>query len=301
MTRRYGRCSRDWTRDTYRRPAKFDPLSATCVDHQQCWDYDQNMICPEDKLTTAGTAKCQCRTDMRWNSQESECQLYLDVDCSKITYDTPADPVILKAVEVTIARLNSTENEDSNNLLVAGNETEAGVKDETAAAAKEAAAEAAEKKAIGRDATLENSLLNSMDAKTSTPDQITEAYCRDVDSLSFEFQTQEDPRRGGGGGMGVGGIIGIIVLVLGLTSCCCLCAICCACKGVLDCCKKKDTRSPSPVAFSAVQNQEEYQNNQQHMNMNAGPDQPGYPSATQSYKPPDAQPSYAPIYPPMNQ
>ena len=25
---------------------------------------------------------------MRWNERESECQLYLDVDCSSVTYDT---------------------------------------------------------------------------------------------------------------------------------------------------------------------------------------------------------------------
>lgn len=249
-----------------------------------------NLICNLE-LTTTGTGKCQCRTDMKWNSQESECQLYLDVDCSKITYDTEPDPVILQAVQDTIKRLNSTEeNIEGQDLLVAGNETDSDVKNETLLAAADA-------KAQDRKTQLDNSLLEAIDPKKVKPDQITEAYCRDIDSLSFEFQQQEDPRRGGGG-MGVGGIIGIIILVLLMTGCCCLCAICCACKGVLDCCKKKTSRAPSPVAFSAVQDHEE--NNMQHMNMNAGPDQPGYPSATQSYVPP-TQPSYAPMYPPMNQ
>ena len=32
--------------------------------------------------------KCECRRDMRWNSAEGECQIFLDVDCSRITYDT---------------------------------------------------------------------------------------------------------------------------------------------------------------------------------------------------------------------
>jgi len=229
----------------------------------------------------------------------------LDVDCSKITYDTPPDPLILKAVEITIARVNQTEeNAGATNILVAGNETDSAVKNETLAAAEaEKAAAAAEAKSIDRAATLDNSLLESIDPKKASQAQITEAYCRDVDSLSFEFQKQEDPRRGGGGGggMGVGGIIGIIILVLLLTSCCCLCAICCACKGVLDCCKKKEgSRAPSPVAFSAVQDHEEMQN-VQHMNMNSGPDQPGYPSATQAYNPAAATQSYQPIYPPMNQ
>ena len=32
--------------------------------------------------------KCECRRDMRWNAAEGECQIYMDVDCSQITYDT---------------------------------------------------------------------------------------------------------------------------------------------------------------------------------------------------------------------
>ena len=41
----------------------------------------------------------------------SGCQLYLDVDCSKITYDTPPSPTVLAAVNSTlekIEQLNST-------------------------------------------------------------------------------------------------------------------------------------------------------------------------------------------------
>ena len=39
-------------------------------------------------LCQGTVGKCECRRDMRWNSAEGECQIFLDVDCSRITYDT---------------------------------------------------------------------------------------------------------------------------------------------------------------------------------------------------------------------
>ena len=44
-------------------------------------------------LDLQGTiGKCECRRDMRWNAAEGECQIYLDVDCSKFTYETKPSP-----------------------------------------------------------------------------------------------------------------------------------------------------------------------------------------------------------------
>merc|ERR1719204_156174 len=67
-----------------------------------------NLIC-NTNLTMGGQGKCQCRTDMRWNTEAGECQIYMDVDCSDITYDTPPSPTILQAVEKATQRLNATE------------------------------------------------------------------------------------------------------------------------------------------------------------------------------------------------
>lgn len=216
---------------------------------------------------------------MKWNAEEYECQLFLDVDCTKYKYDTPVDPVVLEAVKKAETRL---ENEDSTNLLIAGNETDPSILNDTSA--------------LDKDKVLETSLLTDIDPKQATEDQITEAYCRDVDALSHEFQKGGAYGYNNNGGMGVGGIVGIVIFVLLSISCCCLCAVCCACKGVLSCCKKKD-RAPSPVAFSQVQSQEEM-----HAPSTPYAPQPGagYPAATQSYQPPN-QPGYAPIYPPINQ
>ena len=32
--------------------------------------------------------QCECRRDMRWHAAEGECQIFLDVDCGGLTYDT---------------------------------------------------------------------------------------------------------------------------------------------------------------------------------------------------------------------
>ena len=100
------------------------------------------------------------------------------MDCTKFTYDTPPDQAILDAVELTIMRLNQTE----------GN------------------AEAT----IDRAYNLDRSLLESIDVIHATQAQITEAFCRDVDTLSFEFQSSSSRGYlGGGGAIGVGGSRGV--------------------------------------------------------------------------------------------
>ena len=41
-----------------------------------------------------------------------------------------------------------------------------------------------------KEESLANSLLKQIDPKTSTADQIKEAFCRDIDAFSFEFQVK---------------------------------------------------------------------------------------------------------------
>ena len=72
---------------------------------------DMNLIC-NTNLTTQGTVgKCECRRDMRWNSEQGECQIYLDVDCSKITYDTKPSANIMAAVDRANSALAIGENQ----------------------------------------------------------------------------------------------------------------------------------------------------------------------------------------------
>ena len=41
---------------------------------------------------------------------------------------------------------------------------------------------------LTREESLANSLLSRIDPKNATADEIKEAFCRDIDAFSFEFQ-----------------------------------------------------------------------------------------------------------------
>ena len=45
-----------------------------------------------------------------------------------------------------------------------------------------------------KEESLENSLLTSIDPTNATADDIKEAFCRDIDAFSFEFQEKKDER-----------------------------------------------------------------------------------------------------------
>merc|ERR1719495_1691007 len=89
------------------RASDFQPFR-DCTSTTTCAAIDMNLIC-NTNLTMGGQGKCQCRTNMRWNTEAGECQIYMDVDCTDITYDTPPSPTILEAVEKAKQRLNATE------------------------------------------------------------------------------------------------------------------------------------------------------------------------------------------------
>ena len=94
--------------------------------------------------------------------------MYLDVDCSKFTYDTLPSVTIQVAVEKAQREMNEMP------LTVEGvmlNRTET------------------------QEEVLSKSLLKHIDEKEASEDDILEAYCRDVDAYSFEFNQVLDPER----------------------------------------------------------------------------------------------------------
>jgi len=91
----------------------------------------------------------------------------MDVDCSTITYETPPSSAVLSAVEKAKAELAS----------IASNLTQETLE-----------------RTQTKEESLANSLLKQIDPKTSTADQIKEAFCRDIDAFSFEFQEVKDER-----------------------------------------------------------------------------------------------------------
>jgi len=68
---------------------------APCQSSTDCHHRDINMVCME-----GGTgSSCRCRPSMRWSPQSLECQVYLDVDCSRLTYTSPVSPGVSQAVQ----------------------------------------------------------------------------------------------------------------------------------------------------------------------------------------------------------
>merc|ERR1719391_269036 len=208
------------------RPSSFQPFR-DCTSSLTCQAVDMNLICNTSLTMGSQQGKCRCRTNFKWNTEAGECQIYMDVDCSDITYDTPPSPTILEAVEKAKQRLNATEAcpqpkflcEDAATCLEEAQicngvsdcpqwETGPGGEDEECldAGSGEEPQEAQQRdpsastpapqphNQLAPRRQLTNSLLTQIDPKTSSADELREAFCRDVDAYSFEFaQTPEQP------------------------------------------------------------------------------------------------------------
>jgi len=162
-TRRYGRCEKNWPANPPPRPQNFDPFQ-TCSNSQTCQALDMNLICNTNLTTEGSIGKCECRRDMKWNTGEGECQLFLDVDCSSITYETQPSAAILAAVDRANTAMSTLD-------VPPGAMGEDEVRTES------------------KEETLQRSLLSYM-GNTSSENDLREAFCRDIDAYSFEFQQQ---------------------------------------------------------------------------------------------------------------
>lgn len=161
-TKKFGQCVDTFMAKSMTRAKDFDPF-VTCTDTSVCQKLDMNLVCNTNLTTGGNVGKCQCRQDMKWNAEGGECQLFLDVDCSTITYDTQPSTTIIKAVEKAEAELTEGEQLQLNGTL-----------DRTESA----------------NESLSNSLLTRIDPKQATPEEIKEAFCRDIDSFSFEMEVR---------------------------------------------------------------------------------------------------------------
>jgi len=260
--KRWGRCASDYN-SISPRPTNFDPFVA-CGDNGECQKIDNNMIC-NTNVTIQQGGKCECRQDMRWNTNDQECQLYLDVDCSSITYDKTPSPVVLAAVNKTL------ENVEGKNLTAEFTDDGTKLANQTVSPSP--------------NVTLENSLLSSIDPKAASKEEIKEAFCRDVDSFSWEFGNPQRLTSGSGSGASTAGsIAGIVVGIIAISFLCICCCICCVCKGAKDKISKAfrsdhKTEQEGGVTFSNLQ-------------------APG--GGDQNYPPPSYPPQPQPGYPPAS-
>ena len=224
-----------------------------------------------------------------------ECQLYLDVDCSSITYESKPSTIVLAAVNKTLDSLEGK------------NTTEINLSDPSKPENQTISA--------SPNATLTNSLLSSIDKDKASKDEIKEAFCRDIDSFSWEFGQPKRDRQISSGTRTVGSIVGIIIGVIAISALCCVCCFCCICKGAFDKIKKSFKSDKSydqnggGMTFSNVQQTageatypQSYPPQPQGYHNEPPaipPTQPGYSNYPPEYNNTGSQ--YPPQYPPTNQ
>merc|ERR1719369_361795 len=154
LEKRYGRCERSW--DGHQgRGEDFDPFQP-CKESKDCFRIDINLMC-NTNVTIQDGGKCECRKDMRWNTKSGECQLYMDVDCSSVTYDTKPSPAILEAVNKTLEKVA-----ENNSTL------------EAAKVNLDPNVTSSEPLSMSPEAALNNSLLSSIDVNKTTPEELKE-------------------------------------------------------------------------------------------------------------------------------
>ena len=242
----------------------------------------------------------------------------MDVDCSSITYETKPSTVVLEAVNKTLDSLEGK------------NTTEINLSDPTKPENQTISA--------SPNATLANSLLSSIDKDKASKEDIKEAFCRDIDSFSWELGKPERQRQtyASSAGRSVGSIVGMVIGIIAVTALCCCCCLCFCCKGAFDKIKKSFKSDKSydenagGMTFSNVQQsagdpsyppsypaqhqgydnappaipptQPGYSNYPPEYNTNTGPVYPPqYPPTNQAPYPPVSQPMYPPVQqPPFN-
>jgi len=65
-------------------------LNKNCTVTTECQTFDMNAVC------TLGV--CACRRDMGWNPMALECQIFLNVDCTRFDYSSPVSSLVSEAV-----------------------------------------------------------------------------------------------------------------------------------------------------------------------------------------------------------
>ena len=98
--------------------------------------------------------------------------MYIDVDCSDVTYNSEPSPVVLKAVNDTLQKIGNKN--ISENYLV---DDKSRPVDSTFSPSP--------------NASLQNSLLSSINPNEASEHEMKEAFCRDVDSFSWDLAMPE--------------------------------------------------------------------------------------------------------------
>ena len=168
-----------------------------CRTSDECQTSDINLVCKG-----ISRKQCQCRNPTRWNSKTGECQIYIGVDCSHLSRESPVPEVLrLSAATGTIIRRGyGTEADDRRQLEGLGlsgpyAETLLGLNRGRFSHFGDSFS-TAEESPIPLDRTetpdeaLKYSLLSFLPPNISHPD-LLEGFCRDLEAFSDIFQMED--------------------------------------------------------------------------------------------------------------
>ena len=168
----------------------------SCDHHEDCKEIDINMLCDKNQnetfwdMDSVSQKKgiCKCRQNLVWNN--FTCQLDIDVDCSNITYDTQPSTVVLEAANKTLQKLESSKISSSWKSWTHSYDKEGSGNSPDNDDTEEDENE--DKGVYVINENLSNSLLTSIDPNEASKEEVKEAFCRDVDTFSFELDNHEE-------------------------------------------------------------------------------------------------------------
>ena len=166
-----------------------------CTTSNECQTRDINLVCSRQQ--------CQCREPTRWNSKIRECQIFIGVDCSHLSQDSPVPEVLrLSAAMATVTRRGYGTEADHRRQLedlgIAGPyvETLLGLNRGVFGMNMDNPLITPQEWPIPLDRTetpeeaLKYSLLSFLPTNISRPN-LVEGFCRDLEAFSDIFRTEE--------------------------------------------------------------------------------------------------------------
>jgi len=151
-----------------------------CNQTSDCWSYDVNFLCQE--------SQCVCRNGTKYDKYNSECSIFLEVDCSIYHPDSPVAESLKDIIEDILVGNVTTDNRIIPESLLA--------------------------------------FLEPITTGLFTKEEIDEAFCRDVHSFGIHFADRDNGATIALLAVILGVVVVVVLLVLGcvtLSGCVCWC------------------------------------------------------------------------------
>lgn len=178
-----------------------------CSSPEHCWSHDINSICESTNNSTSSHCenKCKCRVGSEFNTKAEECQIKLEIDCGKISYDSPVSEPVKAAAEIALkGKMKPGPEYTSDDIghqiyQYLKHERELRENPELAYAIKPLSRQFSSNKTdVNRTETPQESISTSMlqylDKSNTTEQQLEEAFCRDIDAFNSLFVLDDGNR-----------------------------------------------------------------------------------------------------------